>query len=80
MNQNQMTYKDFYYWLSGYLASNKVLNVNQVAKIEEKMKEVRDIDPIEIISKRPMEPIKIPPMPNAPRIICEDDTKTNTFQ
>jgi hypothetical protein len=44
-----MTHKEFYFWLEGYLHDKKISSYDDAATfllvIQEKMKEVKDVDP-----------------------------------
>lgn len=81
-----MTHRDFCNWLSGFIEMRDTLYSSDLIKIREKLDSVSDTNnPIfDTLRDRLRNGqdinIKVPPLPNAPKIICEkDDKETNSF-
>lgn len=85
-----MTYKEFYFWLDGYLTNRLWTEIGQqdIETITEKMKGVvkEDEEVLKQFDRRRndfhrtiLPTIKIDPLGDVPKIICEDDKKNNTF-
>lgn len=76
-----MTHKEFCIWLEGYLSAKGELSSDDVNRILDKLKTVKDINsiPLEMLARRSefnqkeFPKINVPPIPNAPRIICEEN-------
>ena len=63
-----MTYKEFYIWLDGFMTNRRWTVIQQIdiETIQEKMREVKDVDPFfsnPKINVPKFEPVPIPPNP-----------------
>lgn len=84
--QTKMNHRDFCNWLSGFIEGKSTLYSADIIKIRENLDKVSDpTNPIfdtlrdRLRNGQDMN-IKVPALPNAPKIICEnDDKETNTF-
>lgn len=84
--QTKMNHRDFCNWLSGFIEGKSTLYSVDIIKIKENLDKVSDTNnPIldtfrdRLRNNQDMS-VMVPPLPNAPKIICEkDDKKNNTF-
>jgi hypothetical protein len=78
-----MTYKEFYYWLDGYLTNKIESETLNIAPIIEKMGQVKDNDKIGIAEPYripiPVNPFPIKDDPYKPpyEVYCGDKTQLN---
>lgn len=77
----KMTHRDFCNWLLGFIDGKSTLYSSDIIKIKENLDKVSDTNnPIfdtfrdRLRNGQDMN-IKVAPLPNAPRIICEKDDK-----
>lgn len=85
-NRVKMTHRDFCNWLSGFIEGKSTLFSVDIIKIREKLDKISDtnnpiFDTLRDRFKNGQDMnIKVPALPNAPKIICEkDDKETNSF-
>jgi len=64
------TYKEFYFWLEGFLSANPATDENTLNKIKKEMEKVQEDNFQQIPNILKRETIKIPELPKAPKIIC----------
>lgn len=86
-----MNYKEFFIWLDGFMTNRDRTTIKEsdIESIVETMKKVKEDDDeiaTRILKRRDefhrtiLPSIKVDPLPNAPKIICENDKENNSFQ
>lgn len=86
MKLKKMTHRDFCNWLSGFIEMKDNLYPPDLHKIREKLDNISDsnnqiFDTFRDRLRNGQDMnTKVPPLPNAPKIICEkDDKKTDSL-
>ena len=68
-----MTHKEFYIWLDGFMTNRNWTTIQQldIESIQEKMKEVKDVNPF-FPNPKTITPIRFEPVPLPPNPFKED--------